>query len=75
MFYPWATIFSNVTLVRDTSDYIERTSETPIRVSHDQEKAFDRVIRNFLLDLHVVVNFGPDFCRWMAQYPSQRLTE
>ena len=32
----------------------------------DQEKAFDRVSRNFLLDILVAVDFGRDFCRWIA---------
>ena len=63
---PGRSIFSKVTLLRDTLDYIERTNETPILVSLDQEKAFDRVNRSFLLDLLIAVGFGPDFCRWIA---------
>ena len=63
---PGRSIFSKVTLLRDTLDYIERTNETAILVSLDQEKAFDRVNRSFLLDLLVAVGFGPDFCRWIA---------
>ena len=63
---PGCSIFSNVTLLRDTLDYIECTNETAILVSLDQEKAFDRVNRSFLLDLLVVVGFGLDFCRWIA---------
>ena len=63
---PGRSIFSNVTLLRDTLDYIERTNETAILVSLDQEKAFDRVNRSFLLDLLVAVGFGSDFCRWIA---------
>ena len=35
-------------------------------MSLDQEKAFDRVNRCFLVDLLVAVGFGPDFCRWIA---------
>ena len=35
-------------------------------MSLDQEKAFDRGNRSFLLDLLVAVGFGPDFCRWIA---------
>ena len=37
-----------------------------LHVSLDQEKAFDRVNRSFLLNLLVSVGFGPDFCRWIA---------
>ena len=46
---PGRSIFSNVTLLRDTLDYIERTNETAIFVSLDQEKAFDRVDRSFFI--------------------------
>ena len=44
---PGRSIFSNVTLLRDTLDYIERTNETAILVSLDQVKALDRVNRGF----------------------------
>ena len=44
---PGRSIFSNVTLLRDTLDYIEHTNKTAIFVSLDQEKAFDRVNRSF----------------------------
>ena len=63
---PGRSIFSKVTLLRDTLDYIERTNETAIPISLDQEKAFDRVNRSFLLDLLIAVGFGPDFSRWIA---------
>ena len=49
-----------------TLDYIERTNEKAVLVSLDQEKAFDRVNRSFLLDLLVAVGFDRDFCRWIA---------
>ena len=39
--------FSNVTLLRETLDYVERTNETAILVSLDQVKALDRVNRGF----------------------------
>jgi len=65
--YLGVLFFSNVTLLpRDTFDYIKRTNETTILVSLDQEKAFDRVNRSFLIDLLVAVGFGPDFRRWIA---------
>ena len=63
---PGRSSFCNVTLLRDTLDYIERRNETAILVSLDQEKAFDRVNRSFLLDLLVAVGFGPHFYRWIA---------
>ena len=43
------TIFSNLQLVRDTLDIIDKTNETGILLSFDQEKAFDRVDHDFLI--------------------------
>lgn len=40
---PGRSISSNVILLRDIFDYIERTDEAGILVSLDQQKAFDRV--------------------------------
>ena len=58
---PGRTIFSNLTLLRDTLAFIERTKETGILISLDQEKAFDRVDRSFLLNLLELFGFGPWF--------------
>ena len=63
---PGRSIVSNLTLLRDTLDYISRTNETGILVSLDQEKAFDRVDRSFLLKLLSHLGFGPSFCHWIA---------
>ena len=65
---PGRSIFSNVTLLRDVLDYIQRTDESAILISLDQEKAFDRVNRSFLLKLLQVYGFGPDFCRWISTF-------
>ena len=46
---PGRSIFSNVTLLRDITDYIQETDECAILVSLNLEKAFDRVDRTFLL--------------------------
>lgn len=48
---PGRSISSNVTLLRDVFDYIERTNESGILVNLDQEKAFDRVNHSFLFRL------------------------
>ena len=37
-------------------------------ISVDQEKAFDRVNRSFLLKHLEVYGFGPDFCRWISTF-------
>ena len=59
---PGRSIASNLALLRDTLDYIDRTGETGILVSLDQEKAFDRVNRSFLMTLLEHYDFGPSFC-------------
>ena len=58
---PGRSIASNLFLLRDVLDHIERTGETGILVSLDQEKAFDRVDRTFLLNLLRHLGFGPSF--------------
>ena len=62
---PGRSITSNVTLLRDVLDYIERTNEPGILVSLDQEKAFDRVNHSFLFRLLEQLGFGPSFIRWV----------
>ena len=65
---PGRSISSNIVTLRDTLDYIEKTGETGILVSLDQEKAFDRVDRVFLMDLLSRFGFGPDFCNWLKTF-------
>ena len=62
---PGRSITSNVTLLRDVLDYIERTNEPRILVSLDQEKAFDRVNHSFLFRLLEQLGFGPSFIQWV----------
>ena len=63
---PGRSVVSNIFLLRDVLDYIERTGETAILVSLDQEKAFDRVNRGFLMDVLERYGFGNNFRRWVS---------
>ena len=56
---PGRSIASNLFLLLDVLDPIERTGETGILVSLDQEKAFDCVDLTFLLNLLRHLGFGP----------------
>ena len=47
---PGRKITSNLHILGDVLDHIDRTNETGILISLDQEKAFDRVHCTFLLD-------------------------
>ena len=62
---PGRSIVSNLVALRDSLDYIDRTNETGILVSLDQEKAFDRVNRSFLAKLLEHFGFGPVFRNWI----------
>ena len=62
------TIFSILHLVRDALDMIAGTDEPAILVSLDQEKAFDRVDHDFLLNVLSKFGFGPNFCRWVRLF-------
>lgn len=63
---PGRSISSNLTTLRDMLDYVERTNETGILISLDQEKAFDRVDRSFLMNLLQRFGFGSSFCKWIS---------
>ena len=65
---PDRKISSNLHILRDILDYIDRMGETGILVSLDQEKAFDRVNRTFLQNLLVHFGFGPYFCHWINTF-------
>ena len=62
------SIFSNLQLVRDTLDMIDKINETGILITLDQEKAFDRVDHDFLMRVLVKFGFGPSFCRWVGLF-------
>ena len=64
------SIFSNLHLIRDTLDMINKTDESGILVTLDQMKAFDRVDHEFLMRTLAKFGFGPSFCRWVSIFYS-----
>ena len=53
------SIFSNLHLIRDTLDMINKTDESGILVTLDQMKAFDRVDHEFLMRTLAKFGFAP----------------
>lgn len=64
------TIFSNLALLRDTLDMIDKTNEPGILISLDQEKAFDRVDHKFMMRVLRKFGFDPSFCGWVEIFYS-----
>lgn len=65
---PGRTILSNLQLIRDVLDMIDKTNETGILVTLDQDKAFDRVDHEFLMRVLSKFGFGPTFCGWVSLF-------
>ena len=65
---PGRSIFSNLQLVCDLLDMINKTDETGILVTLDQEKVFNCVDRKFLLRILAKLGFGPVFCQWVSLF-------
>ena len=63
---PGRSIFDNLILLRDVLDYVNVTKEPGILLNLDQEKAFDRVDRLFLLNTLSCFGFGETFRRWIS---------
>ena len=62
------SIFSNFQLIRDMLDMIDKTNETGILVTLDQEKSFDRVDHDFLMRVLFKFGFGPSFRGWVSLF-------
>ena len=65
---PGRTISSNLFLIRDLLEYVEREDIPLALLSLDQEKAFDQVDWGFLLRSLETFNFGPTFLRWIKLF-------
>ena len=62
------SIFSNLSLLCDVLDMIDKTNKPGILVSLDQEEAFDRVDHNFMMRVLLKFGFGPSFCNWVELF-------
>ena len=65
---PGRTVSSNLFLIRDLLEYVEREDIPLTLLSIDQEKAFDRVDWGFLLRTLEIFNFGPTFLCWIELF-------
>ena len=59
------SIFDNVHLLRNISDYIEQKNLSACFISLDQEKAFDRVSWSYLYDTLKAFGFDDGFIKWV----------
>ena len=62
---PNRTIFDNVLRLRDMAHEASTKNLNLILINLDQEKAFDRVNRGFLVKIMKKLNYGPSFIRWI----------
>ena len=62
---PNRSIYENLFRLRDMTYNTRKNNTNMILVGLDQEKAFDRVDRTFLLRILQKMNFGPSFQKWI----------
>ena len=62
---PERTIFQNLFLARDIINYCNQKNINGYILTIDQEKAFDRVDRKFLLSVMEKMNFGQNVMSWI----------
>lgn len=62
---PGRTIFDSVIQLRDIAHKATVKNLNLIMISLDQEKAIDRVNRNFLIKIMKKMNYGPTLIRWI----------
>ena len=63
---PGRSIFENLFLVRDIIEYADAKQVPGVVIGLDQEKAFDRIDREYLNRVLEQFNFGPVFRRWIS---------
>ena len=62
---PERTIFDSVLQLRDLTHEAISKNTNLILISLDQEKAFERVDRQFVFQIMKRLNYGPNFIRWL----------
>ena len=62
---PGRAITSNLMVTRDIIEYTNQKAIPGYIITVDQEKAFDRVDRDFLFRVLETMNFGPNVLRWL----------
>jgi exonuclease III len=63
---PGRSITDNLHLVRNIADYCNAKNIPAAVVSFDQEKAFDRVSHDYLIQILQAYGFGESFIRWIT---------
>ena len=59
------SIFDNLHLIRNVMDYIDQKNLGASFICLDQEKAFDRVSRSYMLDTLTAFGFNENFLKWI----------
>lgn len=71
---PGRTMFQNLIFIRDILYHCERKNYNAYIISIDQEKAFDKVNRDFLYRILEKMNFGQKFITWIkALYANNKI--
>ena len=59
------SIFDSIYLVQGTVNYLSQQGNNGAIICIDQEKAFDRIDREWIIKVMENMNFGPDILRWI----------
>ena len=72
---PERTIFQNLFITRDVINYCNQKHLNGYILTIDKEKAFDRVDRNFLLEVMKKMGFGDNILFYLFYYQRSHLRE
>lgn len=62
---PGRSIYDSINILRDMAHDVNTRGTSAIFINLDQEKAFDKISRDFLLKVLQKMNYGPSFQRWI----------